>query len=146
VATTAGQTNVHNVGSVCGLPDQGPTVCDEDDADTVLAQQAVAPILPGVSRLRGPTGCIAARTHVLTVSGSRIARVSFYIDGRYVGTRTKPNRGSAYTLTVRGAKLRRGSHRVTARVTYQADTNPRTKTLTLAFARCARAVTPKFTG
>jgi hypothetical protein len=146
VPTVAGQTNVHNVGSVCGIPDQGSTVCAEDFADTVLANQGVLPLLPGVSRLRGPTGCISSRTHVLTVTGSRIARVSFYVDGRYIGTRTKANRGKAFTLTVRGAKLRRGSHRVTARVTYQSGTNPRTKTLTLAFARCARAVTPKFTG
>jgi hypothetical protein len=83
---------------------------------------------------------------VLTVRGKRIARVSFYIDGRYVGTRTRPNRGSAYTVTVRGSRLRTGAHRVVARVTYKADTNPRTRTLTLAFARCARAVQPKFTG
>ena len=54
--------------------------------------------------------------------------------------------GTAYTVTVRGSKLRRGSHLVTARITYQAETNPRTRTLQLAFARCARAVTPKFTG
>jgi len=146
VPTAAGQTNVHNVGNVCGLPDSGATVCDDDFADTVLAQQAVEPLLPGVARLRGPTGCIAARTHVLSVTGSRIARVSFFLDGRYIGTRTKANRGSTYTLTIRGAKLRRGSHRVTARVTYQAGTNPTTKTLNLTFARCARAVTPKFTG
>jgi hypothetical protein len=35
---------------------------------------------------------------------------------------------------------------VLAKVTYQPDTNPQSRTLTLAFARCARAVTPKFTG
>jgi uncharacterized repeat protein (TIGR01451 family) len=146
VPTVAGQTNVHNVGSVTGVPDNGPPQSASDFADTVLANQGVLPLLPGVSRLRGPTGCVSSATHVLTVTGSRIARVSFYVDGRYIGTRTKANRGKAFTLTIRGAKLRRGSHRVTARVTYQSGTNPQTKTLTLAFARCARAVTPKFTG
>ncbi len=148
VPTALGQTFIHNVGNVTGVPDNGPPVSSTDAADTTLSQpaQEVQPLLPGVSRLRGPTGCIAARSHVLRVTGSRIARVSFYLDGRYVGTRTKANSGSAYTFTVRGAKLRRGAHRVVARVTYRADTNPATRTLTLAFARCARAVTPKFTG
>ena len=148
VPTALGQTFIHNVGNVTGVPDNGPPVSSTDAADTTLSQpaQEVQPLLPGVSRLRGPTGCISARSHVLRVTGSRIARVSFYLDGRYVGTRTKANSGSAYTFTVRGAKLRRGAHRVVARVTYRADTNPATRTLTLAFARCARAVTPKFTG
>ena len=68
-------------------------------------QQAVEPLLPGASSLRGPTGCIADPHPGADGSpASRIARVSFYLDGRYVGTRTKPNSGHAYTLTVRGPR------------------------------------------
>jgi len=148
VATQLGQTSVHNTGNVTGTDTNGRPASASDTADTVLNQpaQGVAPLLAGTARLRGPTGCISSRTHTLTVRGTRIARVSFYIDGRYVGTRTRPNRGSAYTVTVKGSRLRVGGHQVVARITYRADTNPRTRTLTLAFARCARAVTPKFTG
>jgi hypothetical protein len=148
VTTQLGQDAIHNTGNVTGTDTNGRQASASDTADTVLNQPAsgVAPLLPGVARLRGPTGCISNATHVLTVRGKRIARVSFYVDGRYVGTRTKPNSGSAYTVTVRGSRLRTGAHRVIARVTYLPDTNPRSKTLTLAFARCARAVTPKFTG
>jgi hypothetical protein len=144
--TAATDTTLHNDATVTGTPPSGPNVTATAAADVPLLGQGVAPLLPGVARLRGPTGCISSRSHVLTVRGSRIARVSFYVDGRYVGTRTKPNRGTAYTVTVRGSRLSRGSHVVTARVTYVADTNPRTKILRLSFARCARAVTPKFTG
>jgi hypothetical protein len=148
VATQPGQTAVHNTGNVTGTDTNNNPASASDTADTVLNQpaQGVAPLLPGSSQLRGPTGCISSRTHVLTVRGQRIARVSFYIDGRYVGTRTKPNRGTAFTVTVRGSRLRRGSHSVVARITYQGETTPQTRTLMLAFARCARAVTPKFTG
>jgi hypothetical protein len=148
VATQLGQDAIHNTGDVTGTDTNGNPASASDTADTVLNQPAsgVAPLLPGVARLRGPTGCVSNASHVLTVRGKRIARVSFYIDGRYVGTRTKPNRGAAYTVTVRGSRLRKGAHRVVARVTYTPDTNPRTRTLTLAFARCARAVQPKFTG
>ena len=144
--TAAGDTTLHNDATVTGTPPSGPNVTATASADVPLLGQGVEPLLPGVARLRGPTGCISSRTHTLTVRGSRIARVSFYLDGRYIGTRTRPNRGTAYTVTVRGAKLRRGSHLVTARITYQAGSNPPTRTLQLAFARCARAVTPKFTG
>src|SRR4051795_4617746 len=148
VSTQLGQSSVHNTGTVTGTDTNGKQASASDIADPVLSQpaQAVEPLLPGVAQLRGPTGCISSATHVLTVRGSRIARVSFYVDGRYVGTRTKPNRGTTYTVTVRGSRLARGAHRVIARVTYVPGTNPRTRTLTLAFARCARAVQPKFTG
>ena len=139
---------LHNDVTTTGKPPSGPPVSATASADVPLLApaQAVEPLLPGVARLRGPTGCIAARTHVLNVSGSRIARVSFYLDGRYVGTRTKADRGKLFTMTVRGAKLRRGSHTVMAKITYLPGSNPQTRTLTLSFARCARAVTPKFTG
>jgi hypothetical protein len=144
--TAATDTTLHNDSTVTGTPPSGPNVTATASADVPLLGQGVLPLLPGVARLRGPTGCVSRASHVLTVRGSRIARVSFYVDGRYVGTRTRPNRGTAYTVTVRGGRLSRGSHRVTARVTYVAGTNPKTKTLRLSFARCARAVTPKFTG
>ena len=148
VATQLGQSAVHNTGTVTGTDTNNNPASASDTADTVLNQpaQGVAPLLPGSAQLRGPTGCISSRSHVLTVRGQRIARVSFYVDGRYVGTRTRPNSGTAYTVTVRGSRLRRGSHNVVARITYQADSTPKTRTLQLAFARCARAVTPKFTG
>jgi hypothetical protein len=148
VATQLGQNAVHNTGTVTGTDTNNNPASASDTADTVLEQPAagVAPLLPGTARLRGPVGCVSSRAHVLSVRGQRIARVSFYIDGRYVGTRTRPNRGTAYTVTVRGSRLRRGSHSVVARITYQAETTPHTRTLMLAFARCARAVTPKFTG
>ncbi len=148
VNTVLGQAAIHNIGNVTGTDTNGNPASASDPADTVLSQPAlgVEPLLPGVARLSGPTGCISSRSHTLAVRGSRIARVSFYVDGRYVGTRTRPNRGTAYTVTVKGSKLRTGAHRVVAKVTYRAETNPRSRTLTLAFARCARAVTPKFTG
>ena len=144
--TAASDTTLHNVATVTGTPPSGPNVTATAAADVPLLGQGVEPLLPAASQLRGPTGCVSSRTHVLTVRGQRIARVSFYLDGRYIGTRTRPNKGAAYTVTIRGRKLRRGSHLVTARITYLAGSNPQTRTLQLAFARCARAVTPKFTG
>ena len=144
--TAPTDTTLHNDSTVTGTPPSGPNVTATASADVPLLGQGVLPLLPGVARLRGPTGCISSATHVLTVRGSRIARVTFYVDGRYIGTRTKPNRGTAYTVTVRGSRLRRGSHVVTARVTYVPGTNPSSRILRLSFARCARAVTPKFTG
>ena len=144
--TAPTDTTLHNVATVTGQPPSGPPINATASADVPLVRQGVLPLLPGAAQLRGPTGCVSNATHVLTVRGKRIARVTFYVDGRYIGTRTRPNRGTAYTVTVRGSRLRRGSHVVTARVTYLPDTNPQTKILRLSFARCARSVTPKFTG
>ena len=31
--------------------------------------------------------------------------MSFYLDGRYIGTRTRPNKGAAYTVTVSDGQL-----------------------------------------
>jgi len=144
--TAPGDTTIHNVGTTTGTPPSGPPVSATATADVPLFAQGVLPLLPGAARLRGPTGCVSSARHVARVTGSRIARVSFYVDGRYVGTRTRPNSGRSYTVTVRGSRLRRGAHIITARITFAADTTPKTKTIRIAFARCARAVQPKFTG
>jgi hypothetical protein len=50
-------------------------------------------------------------------------------------------------VRVNPAKYRKGTHRLTARVTFNPDSHTRPRTLALAFQRCARAaVAPKFAG
>jgi hypothetical protein len=144
--TASSDTVLHNVSTTTGTPPSGPPVSATATADVPLLQQGILPLLPGAARLHGPTGCISRARHRVSVTGSRIAKVSFYLDGRYVGTRTRPNHGNRYTLNIRGSKLGRGVHRVRARITFAADTTPQTKVVRLAFARCARSVRPKFTG
>src|SRR3954469_18743239 len=79
--TAAGDTTLHNTVTTTGKPPSGPPVSANGSADVPLVApaQQVEPLLPGVSRLRGPSGCIAARAQVLRVSGSRVARGAVFL-------------------------------------------------------------------
>ena len=106
-------------------------------AGDVLAEA----VRSGRSQLRGPSGC-AGRVVKATVSGRRIATVTFRLDGR----RVKITRGAG-AYSVRTSTLSAGRHRIKARVTYEAGSATRPRTHVLTFQRCAvRQVAPQFTG
>jgi hypothetical protein len=106
-------------------------------AGDVLAEA----VRSGRSQLRGPSGC-AGRVVKATVSGRRIATVTFRLDGR----RVKTTRGAG-AFSVRTSTLSAGRHRIKARVTYEAGSATRPRTHVLTFQRCAvRQVAPQFTG
>ena len=80
----------------------GRTVTDTDDFPTDARAQAVLPepeIISGRARLRGPSGCVRG-PFTATVRGSRIARVTFFRDGKRIKRITAPKRGQR-TFTVR---------------------------------------------
>ena len=79
-------------------------------ATQVLARS----VRSGRSRMRGTSGC-AGRMVKATVSGRRIAKVVFRLDGRIV----KTTRGAG-SYAVRSATIGFGRHRIVARVTYKA--------------------------
>ena len=87
-----------NTATVTGKDFLGKTVTDTDDFPTELTQQAVLPepeIINGAARLRGPSGCVKGPFKA-TVRGSRIARVTFFVDGKRFKRITAPNgRGHA---------------------------------------------------
>ena len=144
--TAVTDATLHNEALVGGTTPSGANVSATAATDVPLLRQSVQPLLAGAARLSGPSGCISSAARRVFIRGSRIARVSFSLDGRHVGTRDRPNRGSAFTMTIRGSRLRMGAHRITAKVTFKAHTNPRTRTLRLSLARCASVVKPTFTG
>jgi hypothetical protein len=150
VATTAGQTAIHNVATVTGTDAANDVVTDDDDADTKLAQQqaeqGVLPLLPGSARLRGPAGCLAGGPKKLVVTGKRIAKVRFFLDGKQVAVRGKPDARGRFSYTVNRKSLRTGAHTVVAKVTYKAETVATKRTFRRTFAKCARAIKPQFTG
>jgi hypothetical protein len=102
---------------------------------------------PGSARLQGPHGCPDTNAVAATVSGRKIAKVTFYIDGRKVKTLTRPNKGRRWSLSVNMRKIAYGSHRVVAKVQFTRASGTKTKTLRLSFSRCgANNVRPQFTG
>ena len=83
------------------------------------------------------------------MTGRNIAQVVFLLDGRKVKTLTKPNAGSRWTARITPRKLKLGTHRVRAGVSFVRNATPRVRVLSLTFQRCARAarrVSPRFTG
>ena len=112
-------------------------------------QSAVSPAQarPGSATLHGPKGCPTSNVVAATVSGKRIAKVTFYVDNKKVKTLTKPNKAGHWTLSVAMRKVAYGSHRVHAKVEFVKSSGTPSKTLRLAFTRCgASNAKPQFTG
>lgn len=151
VPTALGQADVHNVAAVQGTDLAGDVVTDDDPADTVLVQpeqpqQGVLPLRPGTAQLRSPAGCIAGGPQKIVVTGRRIAKVAFFLDGKKVAVRGKADSHGRFTYTVDRKHLRTGLHHLVAKVTYKAETVPGTRTFKRTFAKCPRVIKPTFAG
>ena len=151
-AQTAGQPagTFVNTANVAGKDVNGRDATDTDDFPTVLQAIAVLPepeIVNGSARLRGPSGCVRGPFKA-TVRGSRIARVTFFVDGKRFKRITAPNgEGARFTVSINPRGRGFGVHRVTARVEFAAASQTSTRTLRLSFQRCKRQVVkPRFTG
>jgi uncharacterized repeat protein (TIGR01451 family) len=168
VQTQAGDATVINTANVEGSDDHDRKVSDEDTFTTNLEQpkppvvtppastprvpaQAIAPTkvtrVSGSAKLRGPGSCPTGRTSRAIVTGKRIAKVTFLVDGRRVRTVTRADKQGRWILPLRVSSLRAGAHVITARVQYTAATGNATKTMRITFTKCAaRSVSPQFTG
>ena len=111
-------------------------------------QVSPARVRPGSAKLSGPSGCPTTSAIAATVTGRRIVKVTFYVDGKKVKTLTKANRsGGRWVLPLNVKRLAFGAHRVQARIEFAKSSQTKTKTLRLSFDRChAAAARPKFTG
>jgi uncharacterized repeat protein (TIGR01451 family) len=150
VQTAVGDSAVHNTAGVTGCDRFGKCVDASDSADTTLTQpeQVVLPerVTPGTARLLGPTGC-TARTFTARVRGSKIATVTFVLDGKVIKRVHNTKNASLIQLRVNPKKLRVGVHRLVVNVTYQSGTGTKPKTMRLSFQRCAKKLSaPRFTG
>jgi hypothetical protein len=135
-------------------PQEPPTDTPPADQPAVQAisptpQVRVSParVRPGSARLRGPSGCPTTSAVAATVSGRRIVKVTFYVDGRKVKTLTHPNRNGAWVLPMNVKRFAFGTHRVRVTVQFAKASQTKAKTLRLSFNRCHPAVVkPQFTG
>jgi hypothetical protein len=132
-----------------------PPPGDEPPTSQPPAEQAVSPriavsparVRPGSARLSGPSGCPTTSAVAATVSGRRIVKVTFYVDGRKVKTLTKANRNGRWVLPMNVKRFAFGTHRVRVTVQFAKSSQTKARTLRLSFNRCHPAVvTPKFTG
>jgi uncharacterized repeat protein (TIGR01451 family) len=133
-----------NVVTVTGTPPSGPPTGPLSSSVVAnIPSGGVSPaqiVSPGI---KGAVGCVSkAFKAVITGPASNVKSVTFLVDGKKVRTLTHVGAGNQWTLTVDPAKLRFGSHTVTARVTLRKGG---TKVVTLHIRRC-RAPKPRFTG
>jgi hypothetical protein len=122
---------------------------DQPPVQAVSPQVRVSParVRPGSAKLRGPSGCPTTSAVAATVSGRRIVKVTFYVDGKKVKTLTKANRNGRWVLPMNVKRFAFGAHRVRVTVQFAKSSQTKTKTLRLSFNRCHSAVVkPQFTG
>lgn len=133
-------------------PEEPPT---NTPPTTPPAQSAVSPqikvspsrVKRGSAKLSGPRGCPTTNVVAATVTGKRIVKVTFYLDGKKVKTLSRPNKGSRWVLPLNVRRLAYGSHRVRAKIQFAKSSTTQTKTMRLSFSRCgAAAAQPQFTG
>ena len=111
--------------------------------------QAVSParVSPGSAKMVGPRSCPRNNTVAATVTGKKIVKVTFYVDGKKVKTLTKPNKGTRWVLPLNVKRLAYGAHRVRATVQFSKASHTKAKSLRFSFSRChGAAAQPKFTG
>ena len=82
----------------------------------------------------------------MRVRGKRIAKVTFYLNGKRIRKLRKPNRGKSYAATIKRKRLKVGPNKVKARVNFIAGSARKRETLRRTVLRCPRKVKPTFTG
>jgi hypothetical protein len=150
VQTAVGDQVVENHATVEGTDQLGKVVDSASAATTVLTQpaQLVLPerVTPGTARLLGATGC-TAKAFNARIRGSKIATVTFVLDGKVVKKVRNTKNATTIKLRVNPAKFKIGVHRLVVTVTFQSGSGTKPRTLRLSFQRCAKKlVTPRFTG
>ncbi len=117
--------------------DRGCTSASDNSEGTATGQSRIQTSPSGIARL-GLRGPCTRSSFSATVTGRRIQRVVFSLDGR----RVRSDGESPFTARISTGSS--GSHRVTARVTFLSDSRTSARTLRFSFRRCGARV--RFTG
>jgi uncharacterized repeat protein (TIGR01451 family) len=140
---TAGQSQTDTV-TVTGTQN-GTTVMASAMATVKLTPAPV--VAPGAivssSALHHPSGCVAAKTVKVYVTGANIKSVSYSLDGKHLATVTKRDSTGRYAVTVKIGSLSLRVHHVVAVITYKTG---KKKTLRADLERCQPPKVPLFTG
>ena len=104
----------------------------------------------GSARLRIARRSCRRRSLRGFVTGRRIRRVTYYLNGRRRRTVSRRDRRGRFTIRLRLRRPRAGRHRLTARVTFTATSATRARKLRARFRVCARRAArrtaPRFAG
>jgi hypothetical protein len=142
---SAGTLGVTTTASPSGSSGQASSTTSSPSKSGVLAFKSAT--LP---KLKGPQGCVRANSFHVSLRSAGVSSVGFYLDGHKLKTLTARNaRKGLLTITIDAAKLKLGSHKLTARIKMAATASTKLTlgSRTIRILRCdPAAVTPKFTG
>jgi hypothetical protein len=130
-----------------GEPPDDPTAPPAQPAPAPTTPTVpTAPIVHGSAKLRTSQGCLTPNDRAkASVSGTAIASVAFFVDGRKVKTVSSPDTSGRYTFTMGCAHLSVGTHRARAAVSFESGATPVRRTLLFQITRSS-AVRPHFAG
>ncbi|MGB2716768.1 MAG: Ig-like domain-containing protein [Vicinamibacterales bacterium] len=126
---------------------EGTSPADIRQSNTVTKTWVAAVVTTGKpaakASIRGGRKRCTRTTASARVSGQNISTVTYSLDGK----RIKKAKGNKTSVTVNAKRLKSGTHRITARITFTGATGAKAQTKRVSFVRCARrAARPKFTG
>ncbi len=122
-----------------------PVASDSGGRTATATAKATVTLTPGApvfspTRLSGPGTCVQG-SFKTSVTGSGIKRVTFSLNGRTAGVKTKRDSSGRFSITLRpsGGAVQR----VSAKIEYTSKKFGTTRTITKTFRICT---TPRFTG
>jgi hypothetical protein len=141
-AAGASQTDVITVTGTSG----GVTLTATAPATVTLTPVTKPAALVSPLKLVAPAACVT-KPFKTYVTGSSIARVVYYLDGRRLATVSRRDSQGHFSITIRPAALTAGkSHRLTAVVEPVLHGGQPVRTVRRTFAVCAKPALPRFTG
>ena len=108
------------------------------------APEPSVPVVHGSAKLR-TSQCTVANRAKASVSGTSIASVAFFVDGKKVKTVSSPDSSGDFAFTMSCSNLSVGTHRAKATVTFESGASPAHRTMLFQITR-ARAAIPQFAG
>lgn len=108
------------------------------------APEPSVPVVHGSAKLR-TSQCTVANRAKASVSGTSIASVAFFVDGKKVKTVSSPDSSGDFAFTMSCSNLSVGTHRAKAAVTFESGASPAHRTMLFQITR-ARAAIPQFAG
>lgn len=134
-----------------GMVPDGAGNCVVDQCPNIDGVQTTVPagmtqvqgtcVVPGKARISSAMGCVKNRFFV-KVSGTQIASVTFYVDGKKVMV----DRAAPYRIQLNPQRYKKGVHHIRAVVNFKAESLTKARSLKTTFYRCVKPKPPTFTG
>jgi hypothetical protein len=123
-----------------------PALAGEDDGSTPPPTPPSAQVpTTGTAKLQSVRGCVSGKRAKAAVTGTSIAKVSFYVGGKRIKTVETATAGGRYLFSMKCSHLSVGAHTARAAVTFETGATPARMSLRFQITR-SQQTSPRFTG